>query len=133
LFDGYPSLITAAFDYKIVHWHLEDLKSKQTCSKSLFDLLSTNLGKEALQYNPPFVYCLGAYTTRAGSRQLVTGLGNGMLLRFKKKGLELQEICGETGHGDQISALIVDQARGMLISGSHDKTIAIHRMAEDGE
>jgi hypothetical protein len=49
--------------------------------------LSSNLGKEALQYNPPFVYCMSFYTSKSGARQIVVGLGNGMLLRFKKKGL----------------------------------------------
>jgi hypothetical protein len=34
-----------------------------------------------------------------------------MLLRFKRKGLELQEICGETGHCDQISSLVIDSER----------------------
>jgi hypothetical protein len=27
------------------------------------------------------------YTSKSGARQIVVGLGNGMLLRFKKKGL----------------------------------------------
>jgi N-acyl-L-homoserine lactone synthetase len=104
-----------------------------TQSRNIFDVLSANLGKEAMQYNPPFVYCMGAYTTKAGSRQVVVGLGNGMLLRFKRKGLEIQEICGDSGHADQIAALHIDQARSLLVTGSHDKTMAMHRMAADGE
>lgn len=54
-----------------------------------------------------------------------------MLLRFKRKGLELQEICGDTGHRDQISSLIVDGARGIVVTASHDKTMAVHRMGEE--
>ena len=86
-----------------------------------------------MQYNPPFIYCMGAYTTKSGSRQVVTGLGNGMLLRFKRKGLELQEICGDTGHADQISSLSMESAKALMVTASHDKTMAIHRMAQDGE
>ena len=56
-----------------------------------------------------------------------------MLLRFKRKGMELQEICGDTGHADQIAALCIDSAKGLLVTASHDKTMAIHRMAADGE
>jgi N-acyl-L-homoserine lactone synthetase len=74
------------------------------------------MGQEALQYNPPFVYCMTAFTTRAGSRQIVVGLGNGMMLRFKRKGMEIQEISGETGHGEQIAAVIIDQGR-MVTAG----------------
>ena len=86
-----------------------------------------------MQYNPPFIYCMAAYTTKSGSRQVVAGSGNGMLLRFKRKGLELQEICGETGHADQISSLYMDSAKALMVTASHDKTMAIHRMAPDGE
>ena len=85
-FDGYPSLYTCAFDYKLIQWNCEDVKNK-TVSRNIYELLSSNLGKEALQYNPPFVYCMGFYNSKSGARQVVVGLGNGMLLRFKKKGL----------------------------------------------
>jgi hypothetical protein len=86
-----------------------------------------------MQYNPPFIYCMAAYTTKSGSRQVVAGLGNGMLLRFKRKGLELQEICGDTGHADQISSLYMESPKALMVTASHDKTMAIHRMAPDGE
>lgn len=86
-----------------------------------------------MQYNPPFIYCMAAYTMKSGSRQVVAGLGNGMLLRFKRKGLELQEICGDTGHADQISSLYLESAKALMVTASHDKTMAIHRMAQDCE
>lgn len=57
--DEYPLLYTAAFDYKLIQWNLEDNKKSQ--SRNLFEVLSANLGAEALSYNPPFVYCLGLY------------------------------------------------------------------------
>jgi hypothetical protein len=52
-----------------------------------------------------------------------------MLLRFKKKGLTLEEINGETGHGDQISSMVVD--RRVLITAGHDLKVGYHRMGTD--
>lgn len=94
-------------------------------------MLSKNLGAEALQYNPPFIYSMAQYTTGQGSKQVVAGLGNGMLLRFKKKGVTLEEISGNTTHGDQISAIVIDQPRSMLVTASVDLSIAFHRMGSE--
>ncbi len=46
-FDTYPTLYTAAFDYKLIQWNLEDVKSK-TVSKNIFEMLSSHIGQEAL-------------------------------------------------------------------------------------
>ena len=99
----------------------------------MFDLLSKNLGQEAMHYNPPFIYSMTNFTTSKGSRMVVAGLGNGMLLRFKRKGLQLEEICGSTGHGDQISGLIIEEAHKMLVTASHDLSLAYHRIGDGGE
>ena len=98
-FDSYPYLYTAAFDYKLVQWNLEDPVAKSH-SRNIFEILSKNIGAESLAYNPPFIYCMSPFTHTNGSRQIVVGLGNGMLLRFKKKSLQLEEICGDVGHRD---------------------------------
>lgn len=87
------------------------------------------MGAEALAYNPPFAYCMGAYTNKKGSRQLVAGLGNGMLLRFKKKGFSLEEVSGDAGHGAQVAALAMGE--GLLVTASHDMTMGFHRMGDE--
>eukprot|EP00347_Sterkiella_histriomuscorum_P008436 403345101 len=123
-----PTLLyTAAFDYKLVQWNLKDLK--KSCSKNIVDIVTKNFGEQSLHYNPPFIYCMDTYTYK-DSEYLVVGLGNGCLLRFKKKDLQLEEIDADL-HGDQISSLIINQTDQIVITGSNDKTIALHRMKDD--
>jgi len=66
-FDGDHFLYTCAFDYKLVQWNLQDLSKSQ--SRNVFDLLSKSYGPEAMQYNPPFIYSMAAFTCpKKGSR-----------------------------------------------------------------
>jgi hypothetical protein len=54
------------------------------------------------------------------------GLGNGMLVRYKKKGLSLEEIHGEV-HNGQISSLQVED--DLLFTASNEKQLGIHSMS----
>ena len=45
----------------------------------------------------------------------------------------MEEICNDANHADQISSLIIDQPRSLLLTASHDLSIAYHRMADNGE
>lgn len=53
-----------------------------------------------------------------------------MMLRFKKKNLQLEEIQSDV-HGDQISGTLIDHSNRILITASNDLTIALHRMTDD--
>ena len=57
-------------------------------------MLTKELGPEAMSYNPPYCYAWDTFSIN-GSDQIVLGLGNRMVLRYKKKGLVVQEIHGE--------------------------------------
>jgi len=47
-----------------------------------------------MSYNPPYCYAWDTFTI-GGSEQVVLGLGNGMVTRFKKKGFVLEEMHSE--------------------------------------
>ena len=64
------------------------------------------------------------------SEQIVVGLGNGTLLRFKKKNLQLEEIKPDI-HGDQINSLIIDHTNQIMISASNDLSIAFHQISKE--
>ena len=51
-----------------------------------------------------------------------------MVLRFKRKDLIIEEIQSDV-HRDGITAL--RDMGGMIVSGSNDKTIAVHKRSED--
>lgn len=68
--------------------------------------MTKNFGEDSLHYNPPFIYSIDTYNIK-DSEFIVVGLGNGTILRFKKKNLLLEEIDADI-HRDQISSLIVD-------------------------
>ncbi|CDW79253.1 wd40 repeat-containing protein [Stylonychia lemnae] len=123
-----PSIVySAAFDYKLVQWNLKDLS--KSSSKSIIDIMKKNFGEDSLHYNPPFIYSMDTYQVR-DSEFIVVGLGNGCILRFKKKNLALEEIDADI-HRDQISALIIDKVNNILITGSNDLTVGFHRMSDD--
>lgn len=87
--DSQNLLYTAAFDYKLVQWNLKD--NKKSCSKSVVDIIQKNFGEQSLHYNPPFIYCMDTFQLR-DCEYVTVGLGNGCVLNFKKKGLQLDEI-----------------------------------------
>ncbi len=58
------------------------------------------------------------YTDGRGSRQVVVGLGNGTMLRFKRKGLVMEEIC-EGCHKSQVDAVVV--GGGVMVTAGGDK------------
>ena len=80
-----------------------------------------------MSYNPPFCYAWDSF--EANGENLVLGLGNGMLLRFRKNGLKCEEIHGEV-HNSQISSLKVDRCAtsDYLFTASNDKTFCINGM-----
>ena len=118
-------LYTTGFDYKLCLWNLKD--AKKSISTNISNLLLNELGQEAMSYNPPFCYAWDSF--EANGEHLVLGLGNGMLLRFRKNGLKCEEIHGEV-HNAQISSLKVDRCAtaDYLFTASNDKTFCINRM-----
>ena len=56
-------------------------------------MLQNELGDEGMSYNPPFCYAWDTFEQN-GQEHLVMGLGNGMLLRYKRKGLQCEEMHG---------------------------------------
>lgn len=75
---------------------MKDLK--KSCSKNIVDIVSKNFGEQSLHYNPPFIYCMDTYTVK-DTEYIAVGLGNGCLLNFKKKNLQLEEIDADL-HND---------------------------------
>lgn len=61
---------------------------------------------------------------------ILLGLGNGTILKFKKKKLELQEVYTDI-HQNQVCGILVDQAHQMMVSVSIDKTISINKMERE--
>ena len=47
-----------------------------------------------MSYNPPFCYAWDSFIDKTGAEHLVLGLGNGMLLRYRRKCLTVEEIHG---------------------------------------
>lgn len=61
-----------------------------------------------MEFNPPYGYTLLTYFDKStSSENILVGLGNGTLLRFKRKKLVLQEIKPDI-HLDQICAMSID-------------------------
>jgi len=90
-FSQADELLSSGFDYKLVLWNLKD--NKKSVSRNILDILKEHLGEEALSYNPPFVYSqLFIPQNKSNGEQILLGLGNGMLARFKKKKLQLAEL-----------------------------------------
>ena len=88
-------MYTTGFDYKLCLWNLTDLK--KSSSTNISNLLLNELGQEAMSYNPPFCYSWDCFDV--GGENLIMGLGNGMLLRYKKSGLKCEEMHGEIHNG----------------------------------
>lgn len=78
-----------------------------------------------MSYNPPFCYAWDTFVQN-GEEHLVMGLGNGMVLRYTKKGLSCEEMHGQV-HNGQISSLQVLRDT-LLTASSGDKSFAIHQM-----
>lgn len=83
--------------------------------------------EKQLQHNPPFAYSILNYEYPAGSQAETTwtGLGNGTLMKFKKKKLELEEVYSDM-HTNQISGMIYDKERNLVVTASNDLTICWH-------
>ncbi len=75
---------TTGFDYKLCLWNIKDLKKSQ--STNLATILQNELGSEAMSYNPPFCYAWDTFESN-GAEHIILGLGNGMLMRYKRKAL----------------------------------------------
>jgi len=96
-------------------------------------MLANELGEKALSYNPPFCYTMDSFLTNNGtSEHIVMGLGNGMIIRYKRKGLQVEELQGSV-HNAQVSSLCIDPAQGsdILLSASNDLTFGIHQMNKE--
>lgn len=88
-----PTLVyTTGFDYKLCLWNLKDVKKSQ--STNLATMLQNELGAEGMSYNPPFCYAWDTFVDKEQAEHLVMGLGNGMVLRYKRKGLACEEMHG---------------------------------------
>ena len=79
--------------------------------------------EKSLSYNPPF-----AYTIKVLDSQIITGLGNGTILKFKKKKLQLDEVYSDI-HSDQITGILAQGDK--LLTASNDLTIAMHQRGQD--
>lgn len=62
--------------------------------------------EKQFQYNPPFAYSLAMLDQNDGSEDVVVGLGNGTLLRFKRKKMKLEEIHSDV-HNDMINLVSI--------------------------
>ena len=115
-------LYTTGFDYKLCQWNLNDLKKSQ--STSISNVLINEIGQDAMNYNPPFCYAWDTF--EFNGEHIVLGLGNGMLVRYRKKGLKCEEIHAEV-HNSLVSSLQIDQCAtsDFLFTSSSDKTFSI--------
>lgn len=77
-----------------------------------------------MSYNPPFCYALDCFQQEG--EHLIMGLGNGMLLRYRKNGLKCEEMHGEI-HTNQIASLKIDRCKTQdyLLTASCDNTLCI--------
>lgn len=92
MFSSNPNLLyTTGFDYKICLWNLKDPKKSQ--STNLGTLLANEIGEKAMSYNPPFCFAWDTFLVHQ-QEFIVMGLGNGMLLRLKRTGLQCEEMHG---------------------------------------
>lgn len=82
-------MYTTGFDYKLCLWNLKEMKKSQ--STNIATLLTNELGAEGMSYNPPFCFSWDTFEQNA-QEHVVMGLGNGMIIRFKRKGLECAEM-----------------------------------------
>ena len=60
----------------------------------------------------------------------MAGLGNGSLIKFKRKKLQLCEVYSEI-HTNQICGMILDQERNILITASNDLSIGFHSVSKE--
>jgi len=82
------TVYTLGFDYKVIQWNLNDIANKSQ-SRNIIEQLTQHQGNnKGMEFNPPFGYSLLTYKDKAtSSENILVGLGNGSLLRFKRKKL----------------------------------------------
>ena len=110
-FSGPDLVYSLGFDFKFIQWNLSDIANKSQ-SRNIVDQLKSALGpgaEKTLQYNPPYGYCISNYQS-LGQDFLLVGLGNGSVMKFKKKKLTLAEVYSDI-HTNQICGMIVDAKR----------------------
>jgi len=64
------------------------------------------------------------------SEQVFLGLGNGMIARYKKSGLAVEEVQQDV-HNAQITSLAVSPDGQLLFTAALDNTFAIHKTGLD--
>ena len=69
---------------------MNDISNKSQ-SRNVLEQLKKVVDEKGLSYNPPFGYCIKVLD----ANQVLLGLGNGTILKFKKKKLQLDEVYSD--------------------------------------
>lgn len=87
-----------------------------------------------MEFNPPFGYSLVTYEwpLNSGSEHILCGLGNGSIVKFKKKKLTMEQYHSDI-HLDQISCMLLDKDESILVTGSNDMSLGWHKLDPTAE
>lgn len=113
-------VLTTGFDYKMCLWNLTSSKKSQ--STQISSAIMNEIGENAMSYNPPYCYSWDTFTV-GQSDQIVLGLGNGMVTRFKRKGLVLEEMHSEL-HNHQVASMQIEG--DLMFTCGHDLVLGVH-------